>query len=181
MRRLGATSILVLICAMPAAADDMPSRKAGLWEVKMNVANRNNVPGQVIKQCIDASTDHLMQSSAGPFAEKACSKRDVQKSGDKITIDSTCMIGGKTATSHAVIAGSFDSAYDMTVTSQAEGIPNGGMTMTMSAKWLGPCAADQKPGDMVMGNGMKINILDMQKRAGLFGAPGAPSTPFAPR
>jgi hypothetical protein len=36
--------------------------------------------------------------------------------------------------------------------------------MTMAAKWLGPCAADQKPGDMIMGNGMKMNILEMQKR-----------------
>jgi hypothetical protein len=42
--------------------------------------------------------------------------------------------------------------------------------MTMSAKWLGPCAADQRPGDMIMPNGMKINILDLQKR----GVPGAP-------
>jgi len=34
----------------------------------------------------------------------------------------------------------------------------------MAAKWLGPCAADQKPGDMIMGNGFKVNILEMQKR-----------------
>jgi hypothetical protein len=32
----------------------------------------------------------------------------------------------------------------------------------MNGKWLGPCAADQKPGDMIMG-GIKLNILDMQK------------------
>jgi hypothetical protein len=37
----------------------------------------------------------------------------------------------------------------------------------MAAKWIGPCAADQKPGDMIMANGTKINIMDAQK----FGAP----------
>ena len=31
----------------------------------------------------------------------------------------------------------------------------------IEAKWLGPCKADQKPGDIVMGNGMKMNINDM--------------------
>jgi hypothetical protein len=37
------------------------------------------------------------------------------------------------------------------------------MTMTMDAKWLGPCAADQKPGDFIMSNGMKINVPEMEK------------------
>jgi len=170
MRIIGATSILVLICAMPALADEMPSRKPGLWEVKMSVDNQN-APGQVTQQCIDATTDQMMQSSAGPAAQGACSKRDVQRSADSITIDSTCTVGSKTITAHSVITGSFDSAYTMTVTSQGEGLPGGKMTMTMSAKWLGQCTADLKPGDMIMGNGRKINILDMQKRST---SPGIP-------
>jgi hypothetical protein len=41
--------------------------------------------------------------------------------------------------------------------------------MTVEAKWLGACTADQKPGDMIMGNGMKMNINDMAKGA----VPGA--------
>jgi hypothetical protein len=170
MRIIGVTSILVVICAMPALADEMPSRKPGLWEVKMNVENLN-APGQVIQQCIDATTDQMMQSSASPNSQGACSKRDVQRSANSITIDSTCTVAGKTITAHSVITGSFDSAYTMTVTSQGEAMPGGKMTMTMSAKWLGQCTADQKPGDMIMGNGRKINILDMQKRST---SPGIP-------
>ena len=38
----------------------------------------------------------------------------------------------------------------------------------MAAKWLGPCAGDQRPGDMIMANGMKINVPEMQKRGGAF-------------
>ena len=33
MNRSGAVLFLVVAFAMPAVADDMPSRKAGLWEV----------------------------------------------------------------------------------------------------------------------------------------------------
>jgi hypothetical protein len=87
----------------------------------------------------------------------------VQKSAASTTIDSTCTLGGKTLTSHAVVIGSFDSAYTMTVTSQTEGSLGVSRTVTMAAKWIGPCAADQKPGDMIMANGTKINIMDAQK------------------
>jgi hypothetical protein len=171
MRLAVAIPILGVIGAMPASAAELPSRKAGLWEIKMSFENRN-APGQVIQQCIDASTDQMMQSGVGSNAQAACSKRDVQRSGSTITIDSTCTVGGKTTNSHTVISGSFDSAYTTTVTSDGEAIPGGKMSMTMAAKWLGPCTGDQKPGDMIMGNGMKINILDMKKRG------AQPATPL---
>ena len=170
MRRFGATLVLVLAGAIPAVAVDMPTRKAGLWEIKTSTESRSGA-GTTIQQCIDATTDQMMMSGGGPLAQSACPKRDVQRSGDTVTIDSTCTFKDKTATTHAVATGSFDSAYTMTVTTQSDAVPGGKMTMTMAAKWLGPCAAGQKPGDMIMGNGTKMNILEMQKR-GL--PPGAP-------
>ena len=35
--------------------------------------------------------------------------------------------------------------------------------MTIEAKWLGACEAGQKPGDVMMSNGMKMNVLDLPK------------------
>jgi Protein of unknown function (DUF3617) len=173
MRLIRAISVLTLAGATPALAAELPSRKPGLWEVKTSFENRGGA-GLTVQQCIDAATDQMMQSSAGPLAQAACSRRDVQKSGDTVTLDSTCTLGGKTATAHAVITGSFDSAYTMTVTSQGDALPGGKMSMTMAAKWLGPCTADQKPGDMIMGNGLKMNILELQKRLPSHGVPLPP-------
>ena len=34
------------------------------------------------------------------------------------------------------------------------------MSAIIDARWLGPCKADQKPGDVILGNGARINILD---------------------
>jgi hypothetical protein len=42
-------------------------------------------------------------------------------------------------------------------------MPAGATTMGIAAKWLGPCKADQKPGDMIMAGGRKLNIRDMLK------------------
>jgi len=165
--------ILALICTAPTLAAELPSRKAGLWEVQMAIENRN-APPQVIKQCIDTVTDQMMQSSAGPYSAAVCPKRDVQRSANSITIDSSCTIAGKTATAHAVVTGTFDSAYTMTVTSQSEALPSSDMTMTVDGRWLGPCATDQRPGDMIFENGRKVNLLDALKG---MSSPNAPLLP----
>ena len=171
MRLIGLTSMLVLIGALPLLADELPTRKAGLWQLEMNIGGRI---AQTMQQCIDAATDQMMQAGAGPVPRADCSKRDVQKSGTTITIDTACTVNGKPSTTHSVITGSFDSAYTMTSTSQSDTAPGGKMTITIAAKWLSACAADQKPGDMIMSNGMKTNILNMQK-GGL--SPGRPPPP----
>jgi len=168
------TLVLALICGTPAPAAELPSRKPGLWEVKMSIEGRN-APPQAIRQCIDAATDQMMLSSAGPYSAAACPKREVQRSADAITIDSSCTIDGKPATAHAVVTGSFDSAYTMIVTSQTEGIAGSKMVMTLEGRWLGPCAAGQKPGDMIFSNGRTVNILEMQRRS------PAPNAPLLPR
>ena len=53
---------------------------------------------------------------------------------------------------------------------KASGTPNGvprETAMTVEAKWLGPCKPGQKPGDIVMPGGFKLNVTDMQKLKGL--------------
>jgi hypothetical protein len=170
MRFAATVALLGLIYSLPASAAELPARKPGLWEVRTTIDNSNS-QARVVKQCIDAATDQMLQSNAGPFAASACPERDVKRSENSMTIDSRCTVGGKPATAHSVATGNFDSQYTMTVTSQSEELPGGKMTMTMEAKWLGPCAADQKPGDVIMNNGVKINIPELQKRSL---SPGSP-------
>jgi len=170
MRHL-AVIAAVLLSAAPASALDLPTRKAGLWEIKMELQGRS-MPVQTMKQCTDAATDKLMTYNFGGSAERDCSKRDIKNSGGTITIESVCKFGDATSTSHAVVSGDFNSAYTVDVTSTREGgrpipgtTPGRESHMSIAAKWAGPCAAGQKPGDIVMSNGMTMNVLDMQKRA----------------
>jgi hypothetical protein len=156
----------------PVLALDMPTRKTGLWEVKMVFEGRN-LPPTVMKQCVDPATDKLMNANFGGSNEQACAKQDVKNSGGTMTIDSVCTFGVTTTTSHAVVSGSFDSAYTIKVAStRAGGPPLPGVApgaethMTIEAKWLGACAAGQKPGDVIMANGMIMNVLDVQKMRG---------------
>ena len=161
MQRFGAALLATALGAFTAAATDLPARKPGLWEVKTITDNRG--AGLVVRQCIDAATDQLLLSGTGPISAAFCSKRDVQKSGNTLVMDSTCTVGGKPASSHAVVTGSFDSAYTMNVTAQGDEL-KAGLSMTLTGQWLGPCEGGQRPGDVIMPGGIKVNILDLQSR-----------------
>jgi Protein of unknown function (DUF3617) len=159
---------LCVVAGAPARALDLPARKVGLWEVKMAFEGRN-LPPQVVQQCIDAATDKMMSAFGSNLSQGMCSKQDVQKVGNTLVIDSVCQIAGMTTTSHGVVSGDFNSSYTVKMTSTRTGGPaipgmpaDGKSDMTIEAKWLSACKPDQKPGDMIMADGRKINIVDVQ-------------------
>jgi hypothetical protein len=164
MRRCIPAIALGVLIVGPAAAFELPARKAGLWEIAM-AAEGPQPMGQTMQQCIDAATDKALNDKFSGI-QPDCSQRDVNRSGSTITIDSSCKIANRATHTHMVIEGDFDSAYTMKIATSIDGDPAKGQQaikrdMTLKAKWLGPCKPDQKPGDIEMSNGMKMNILEM--------------------
>ena len=159
-----ALGLLVLLSAPVADAVELPTRKAGLWEMKM-VRTGGSVPDMTMQHCTDATTDKQMSTSFSP-GKDTCAKQDIAKTATGYVSDSVCSVAGMTITSHAEITGDFNSAYTVKSTSKSEGGPSGvprDSTTTIEAKWLGACKSDQKPGDIVMPGGMKMNIMDLEK------------------
>ena len=159
-----AACLLVLFPAADVLAVELPVRKAGLWEMKM-VRTGGTVPDMTMQHCTDATTDKQMSSSFSPGKE-TCQKQDIQKTATGFVSDSVCGVAGMTITSHAEITGDFNSAYTVKSTSHSDGALTGkshDSTTTIEAKWLGACKADQKPGDIVMPGGMKMNVMDLEK------------------
>jgi hypothetical protein len=193
MRGLVSSIFALTVLATPALAIDMPQRKAGLWQLTMNF-DGGKIPAQTMKQCIDAETDKLMNSPAGSMGREQCTQNNVQRVGSTIVVDSTCKFANVTNVSHAVISGDFNSAYTVQVDSKREGgppMPGGGAgsaaggttRMMITAKYLGGCEAGQKPGDMMMEGGMKMNVRDLQQMrsnmppGGMQGMPGRGGMP----
>ncbi|HZP11742.1 MAG TPA: DUF3617 family protein [Nevskiaceae bacterium] len=165
-RRLACVALLAAgaVAASFAAAQDFPKRKSGLWEIRTQSTGSSKATASAqaasIQMCIDEKTDDAVQQQVTSAAKQTCSKQDVRKSGREIVVDSVCKFGDSTATTHSVFTGSFDSAYKVQTKSSYDP-PMMGMkeaSALIEAKWLGPCKADQKPGDMILGNGMKINM-----------------------
>ena len=163
--RVMALTLCAPLLSLPALAGpvEMPNRKPGLWEVKVNAGAQ--MPAMTMQQCTDATTDKDMSSTFSPMAKEMCAKQDMQKTAAGLTIDSTCTVSGVTSTSRTEIVGDFNSAYTVKVSAKGSGkIPDA--VTTMEARWMGACKADQKPGDIVMPGGMKMNIKDMQAMTG---------------
>jgi len=168
--RLPTLVVLAAVAAAPAYAVDMPKRKSGLWE--MNTTRDAGAPagprgGGPIQMCIDEKTDDMSRQMGENATKDMCSKRELRREGDRIVADSVCKFGETTATTHSVISGRFDSSYEVDVRSKFEP-PMMGMTESHSiikARWLGPCKADQRPGDVIMPNGMRMNMFDAEKAA----------------
>jgi hypothetical protein len=160
-----AVFLLALVPAPDAGAVDLPTRKAGLWEMKV-VRTGTSVPDMTMQHCTDATTDKEMSTAFSPSGKDVCSRQDIQKTATGYVSDTVCGVAGMTITSHAEITGDFNSAYTVKSTSHSErgpsGVPRDSST-AIEAKWLGACKSDQKPGDIVMPGGMKMNIVDLEK------------------
>ncbi len=121
-------SALILAAALvtsPALAQEMPARKAGLWEMTMTFEGLG-APPQTMQQCIDASTDKAMQDMSQGVRGQGCSKRETKKVGDTIVFDSVCNMGAGTTTSHGVVTGDFNSGLHGQDQLQARGAADQG-------------------------------------------------------
>jgi hypothetical protein len=165
--------LLVVASAGCARADDLPIRKAGLWEIK--VAHTGSpLPSLTMQHCTDETVDKDMNNMVSPMAKQICTKQDTQKTATGYVTDSVCSVAGVSVSSHSEISGDFNSAYTVTTTSHGDlgkSAPHDAV-IRIEAKWLGACKPDQKPGDIVMpGGGFKLNVKDVDKLKALL--PGA--------
>lgn len=115
--------------------------------------------------CLDAATEAKFSAFGSSMASKICQSRNVSRNPDgSWTIDSTCTMGhGLTTTNHVVVTGDFNSKFRAVVDSTMSGSPiaavNGTHQSVIASTWLGPCKPGQKGGDVVMSNGVKVNVM----------------------
>jgi hypothetical protein len=90
-----------------------------------------------------------------PPDPQQCSKYDEKRSGDTLTIDMDCKTANGKSVSGQLV---FNDNGEFTMTTRGED----GKTGIFAMKRIGPCAADQKPGDIMMGS-FKMNIKHLLK------------------
>ncbi|MBB3972894.1 DUF3617 domain-containing protein [Hansschlegelia beijingensis] len=174
MRRFMILLPLMAVAAPVAAAGfNLPPRKPGQWEMKIQV-DTAAMPPQIIRMCLDAETDKMLNDRFGGMAASMCSKQEQRTDGDSIILDSQCSLGQMHAVTHSVITGDFNSAYTMKTSVEMTGqrdapgaldrvSPQGPSTQqtTIEATHVGECQAGMKPGDIDLGSGRTMNVRDM--------------------
>jgi Protein of unknown function (DUF3617) len=158
--RLALAAALTVAAITPASALDFPPRRAGLWENTLHMDGMTRmIPTSQI--CIDAATDVKMMHYGMHMKASDCEAVSVTGSGNVRVVDSVCHLNGGTQKSHVMVNYMGDASYHMDMQTHFDPPMNGKAEshMTQDAKWMGPCPAGMKPGEMMI-NGMKINVLD---------------------
>jgi hypothetical protein len=150
--------------AKPAAAPAaMPMRAPGLWEQKITTADFD----QTSRICLDRAVAEKTAVWGQRPGESACARTVTPRLGGGWDFTATCDLGtsGKTTTKGSV-TGDFAKSYKVTAETNTTGGANpqmdGTRRMTLEATWQGPCPAGMAAGDMLLPNGMKINMMQMR-------------------
>jgi hypothetical protein len=154
-------AMLVPAAAPAAPAPSPPQRKAGWWEMIMQMSAPAPMT-QRMNLCTDAATEARNSAFAGQSAPGSeCTQGPIARTPTGWRFASTCRAGGMTTTTTGEASGDFDTSYRVEATTRMTPAPMPEMAetkMVITSRWLGPCPAGRVPGDMVMGNGMVMNL-----------------------
>ena len=159
-----------------AKIPSLPARKSGLWEVTLRsddlVLKR---PGQAaprpqtVQQCTSAEAESTMLLSILPGQEdchEVKAQRRAKSAGEGYDITTLCYVHGNRVDAQMELRGDLQAAYSGTYDVKYAQTPmhNTGRRL-FEGRWLGACKPGQRPGDMVLPNGITVNVLDDNKRA----------------
>lgn len=147
-------SSIAAIATGIARADTPPHQKPGLWASSMIMLGKPITT----QSCVSAESEAKMSVFSSQARQKNCSSSSLTHNMDgSWDSTSTCKFGtGAERTTHGHITGDANSKVTMVLTTGGSTTPE--MTMTMT--WLGACKPGMKGGDVIMSNGMKMNVLD---------------------
>lgn len=150
-----------------AFADTPPQLKEGLWEMTVTTSQAGT---HTMKQCLDKATGANlldMGSDVTKSMKESCSKNEFKKTGNGFETLSECTMASSVVTSKGIFQGDFASSYtgEVESTFNPPFFGQSRSTVRMAGKHLGACGADMKPGDIVMDNGMRMNMNDAANQA----------------
>lgn len=165
--------LVLFLTSIPSAlALDLPARRPGLWEVEIalgtGVANLSPQRAVAGRQCMDATVDQLFwRRDLGTDGLRICQSNVANRNGT-ITADLSCNIGPMTMAMHSVISGDYNSAYTIEITmtkTPTNGAASPPVHVTNTYRYIGPCAADQRPGDFITTSGRTLHLFGDRKPA----------------
>jgi hypothetical protein len=162
-----ATAAPAAPAAGPITADALPHRKPGLWRQTMAVEGMNQAM-PAVEMCVDAVSETKMALLGQQMSKDRCKPPQLSRNLDgsiSFTGDCDFGAGGRTQTK-GTMSGDFNSSYKTVIESThvgGAGGPGGAdHKMTITATWVGACAAGQKGGDVIMPGGQKMNFSSGQ-------------------
>jgi hypothetical protein len=167
--------VILAACAPPQTKRDpahvtLPGageteRKQGLWEQRLSDGQTT----QVTRLCLNGDA-HLAMAYLGESLNRdLCSKRQMVRGANGAwTFSSTCAgPSGAQVTTAGTASGDYTSHYQLKLQrSQTGGVTPGVRNYVLDAAWKGACPPDMKSGDMVLADGRKAAISQVNPSKG---------------
>lgn len=149
------------------ATSTWPVRKNGLWEVTLRSDTPGPHRGQTVQQCTSVEVEPIVLMSLLPGQENCREVKASRRSGrlkEGYDIRTVCYVHGSRVDGHMELLGDLQSSYEGRFSVKFANGP-GRAPGAFEGRWLGACKPGQRPGDMVLPNGVTVNVVDDKKRA----------------
>jgi hypothetical protein len=152
-----------------ASTAELPKHKPGLWEIKTDSANQASL-GVPLRFCVGEEADTILNWTRS-HPRQECGDVNVETEKNRLSLHIECRFKEVTVATDGFFEGAFDSAYKGRINYTVES-PQGRreLSITQEARWLGPCEAGQKPGDIIMPNKERLNADEIMKNPKIFDA-----------
>ena len=172
MRTSAFPLVTMLLFAMPAilqAAEPdsnakLPSRKAGLWELKTSMDEGNGPIDQIMKLCVDGHMEANTVTASMQQHKENCSSYQIKPDAGSVTVDADCMFNERKVVSSTKMAGDFQSAFEIKIDSATSDPQAKDQSIiikrkiTQSGKYLGESCGELKPGEAEGPDGKRVLV-----------------------
>lgn len=165
MRTYAILTLAVLV-TQATWAQVLPTRKAGLWEVSIRPEGGADIAALKVLQCTDRATDALTLMSIAPGQENCRKPRIERLKAKGYRIRTACYVHEQRVDTVMDLMGDVTSRYKGRLETQYPGMPSQTPPpKVFEGRWLGACRPGMRPGDMLLPNGVTVNVVDDRKRA----------------
>ena len=161
-----AAALATLVPGATAAAappPDLPPLRAGLWEATTAPASRAQSRPGVTRMCLDRQTQRHVLEQLALALPRMCSRNQYGMRAGRFVTDSSCTLGASTIEGKTETTFFRDTAYRTEVVGRVG--PTGKLAepqrAVIDARHVGTCPTGMKPGDMVLPNGLTVNLVQM--------------------
>ena len=157
------TLAFVAVPALAATPVDVPPLRAGLWEATTVSASGPQPRPAVTRMCLDKHTQRNVLDQLALAAPRMCARYQYGMRSGRFVTDSSCTLGASTIEGRTETTFLRDTAYHMEVVGRVGPAGRAGQMQkaVIDGRHVGTCPAGMKPGDMVLPNGLTLNVVQL--------------------
>jgi len=146
-----------------AAPLEIPPLRPGLWEATTAGPTRSQPHPAVTRLCIDKQTQRHIVEQLALALPRMCSRNQYGMRSGRFVTDSSCTLGASTIEGRTETTFLRDTAYRIEVVGRVGPTDRVAETQrtVIDGRHVGQCPAGMKPGDMVLPNGLTLNLMQL--------------------